>query len=94
MKRVEDPRLLTGKGKYIDDIVLPNMAHAAVLGSPHAHARVKSIDVSKELRNCQRALFLHLRRKTQRNKLREVASFLKSAGAPILHGNRQDPTRW
>jgi Aerobic-type carbon monoxide dehydrogenase, large subunit CoxL/CutL homologs len=47
MKRVEDPRLLTGKGKYIDDIDLPNMAHAAVLGSPHAHARVKSIDVSK-----------------------------------------------
>ena len=34
MKRVEDPRLLTGKGKYIDDIELPNMAHAAVLGSP------------------------------------------------------------
>ena len=33
MKRVEDPRLLTGKGKYIDDIDLPNMAHAAVLGS-------------------------------------------------------------
>ena len=47
MKRVEDPRLLTGKGKYIDDIDLPNMAHAAVLGSAYAHARVKSIDVSK-----------------------------------------------
>ena len=47
MKRIEDPRLLTGKGKYIDDIELTNMAHAAVLGSPHAHARVKSIDVSK-----------------------------------------------
>src|SRR5580704_521336 len=47
MKRVEDPRLLTGKGKYIDDIELPNMAHAAVLGSPHAHAHVKAIDVSK-----------------------------------------------
>ena len=47
MKRVEDPRLLTGKGKYIDDLELPNMAYAAVLGSPHAHARVKSIDISK-----------------------------------------------
>ena len=47
MKRVEDPRLLTGKGKYIDDLEFPNMAHAAVLGSPHAHARVKSIDISK-----------------------------------------------
>lgn len=47
MKRVEDPRLLTGCGKYIDDVVLPNMAHAALLRSPHAHARIKSIDISK-----------------------------------------------
>jgi CO/xanthine dehydrogenase Mo-binding subunit len=46
LKRVEDPRLLTGKGRYIDDLALPNMAHAAVLGAPHAHARVKSIDTS------------------------------------------------
>ena len=47
MKRVEDPRLLTGRGKYIDDVVLPNMAHAAVLRSPHAHARIKNIDTSR-----------------------------------------------
>ena len=47
MKRVEDPRLLTGRGKYIDDVVLPNMAHAAVLRSPYAHARIKSIDTSR-----------------------------------------------
>jgi carbon-monoxide dehydrogenase large subunit len=47
IKRVEDPRLLTGRGKYIDDIVVPNMAHAAVLRSPHAHARIKKIDASK-----------------------------------------------
>jgi CO/xanthine dehydrogenase Mo-binding subunit len=47
MKRVEDPRLLTGKGRYIDDIVLPNMAHAAFLRSPHAHAKIISIDTSK-----------------------------------------------
>jgi CO/xanthine dehydrogenase Mo-binding subunit len=47
MKRVEDPRLLTGKGRYVDDIVLPNMAHAAFLRSPHAHAKIKSIDISK-----------------------------------------------
>ena len=46
MKRVEDPRLLTGQGRYIDDIDLPNMLHAAVLRSPHAHARIVSIDVS------------------------------------------------
>ena len=46
LKRVEDPRLLTGQGRYIDDIDRPNMLHAAVLRSPHAHARIVSIDVS------------------------------------------------
>ena len=44
MKRVEDPRLLTGQGRYIDDIDLPNMLHAAVLRSPRPHAKIKSID--------------------------------------------------
>ena len=47
MKRVEDPRLLTGQGKYIDDIQVQNMAHAAVLGSPYAHAKIVAIDTSK-----------------------------------------------
>ena len=47
LKRVEDPRLLTGHGTYADDIHLPSMAHAAVLRSPHAHARIKSIDTSR-----------------------------------------------
>src|SRR5262249_26978730 len=40
------PRLLTGQGRYIDDIDLPNMLHAAVLRSTRAHARIKSIDVT------------------------------------------------
>ena len=47
MKRVEDPRLLAGQGRYIDDVALPGMLHAAVLRSPHAHARIRSIDVSR-----------------------------------------------
>jgi CO/xanthine dehydrogenase Mo-binding subunit len=47
MKRVEDARFLVGKGRYIDDISVANMAHAAVLMSPHAHARIVSIDTSK-----------------------------------------------
>jgi len=47
MKRVEDPRLLTGKGKYLDDISVPGMAHVAILRSPYAHARIKSIDTSQ-----------------------------------------------
>ncbi|HEX9099587.1 MAG TPA: aerobic carbon-monoxide dehydrogenase large subunit [Candidatus Dormibacteraeota bacterium] len=46
IKRKEDGRFLRGKGNYIDDFVLPNMLHMAILRSPHAHARIKSIDTS------------------------------------------------
>jgi carbon-monoxide dehydrogenase large subunit len=46
IKRSEDPRILTGQGRYIDDIKLPGMLHAAFVRSPLAHARVLSIDVS------------------------------------------------
>ncbi len=42
--RTEDPRLLKGQGQYIDDLNLPDQAHAAILRSPHAHALVRSID--------------------------------------------------
>jgi carbon-monoxide dehydrogenase large subunit len=45
--RFEDPRLLRGGGNYVDDMVLPGMAFGHVLRSPHAHARIKSIDTSK-----------------------------------------------
>ncbi len=47
VKRSEDPRMITGEAKYIDDVKLPGMAHAAILRSAHAHARIKSIDISK-----------------------------------------------
>ncbi|MFN8375130.1 MAG: molybdopterin cofactor-binding domain-containing protein [Anaerolineae bacterium] len=47
IKRREDPRLITGKGKYTDDMALLGMVHMAVVRSPHAHARIKSIDTSK-----------------------------------------------
>ena len=47
IKRVEDPRILVGKGGYIDDVALPGMAQAAMVTSPHAHARIRSIDVSE-----------------------------------------------
>ncbi|HXI95487.1 MAG TPA: molybdopterin cofactor-binding domain-containing protein, partial [Candidatus Acidoferrum sp.] len=45
IKRKEDGRFLRGKGSYLDDHVLPNMLHMAILRSPYAHARIKSIDV-------------------------------------------------
>ena len=47
--RHEDPRLLTGRGTFVDDIKVPNLHHAAILRSPHAHARIQSIDMSKAL---------------------------------------------
>ena len=45
IKRKEDGRFLRGKGNYLDDFVLPNMMHMAILRSPYAHARIISIDV-------------------------------------------------
>jgi carbon-monoxide dehydrogenase large subunit len=46
VKRKEDPRLLRGDGRYLSDIKLHGMVHAAVLRSPHAHAEIRSIDFS------------------------------------------------
>jgi len=47
VSRFEDPRLLKGGGRYVGDIVLPGMAFGYVLRSPHAHARIRSIDASR-----------------------------------------------
>ncbi|MGA8759288.1 MAG: xanthine dehydrogenase family protein molybdopterin-binding subunit [Stellaceae bacterium] len=44
--RFEDPRLLRGGGRYVDDMVLPRMVFSYVLRSPYAHARIRSIDTS------------------------------------------------
>ena len=44
VSRLEDPRLLRGLGRYVDDLNLPGQAHAHILRSPHAHARIRSID--------------------------------------------------
>jgi aerobic carbon-monoxide dehydrogenase large subunit len=43
VKRTEDPKLITGRGQYVDDITLPGLAHLAFLRSPHAHARVAAL---------------------------------------------------
>ena len=44
IKRREDPALVTGRGKYTDDLTVPGMLHAVIVRSPHAHADIKSID--------------------------------------------------
>src|SRR5438094_1962759 len=47
IKRKEDGPFLRGKGNYLDDIELPGMLHMAILRSPHAHARIKSVDTAE-----------------------------------------------
>jgi carbon-monoxide dehydrogenase large subunit len=46
VNRVEDPLLLTGRAEFIDNLTLPRMLHCAILRSPHAHARVVSVDTA------------------------------------------------
>jgi aerobic carbon-monoxide dehydrogenase large subunit len=45
--RVEDPRFITGRGRYVDDIELPLQCHGVVVMSPHAHAQIKRIDTAE-----------------------------------------------
>ena len=49
IRRKEDVRFLTGSARYIDDVKFPDMLHAAILRSPHAHARITGIDPSQAL---------------------------------------------
>ena len=49
LRRKEDERFIRGRGRYLDDIVLPEMMHGAVLRSPLAHARIVSIDTAAAL---------------------------------------------
>ena len=46
LKRIEDPRLIKGLGIYVDDLRLPGLLHAAIVRSPHAHARISRIAVA------------------------------------------------
>jgi aerobic carbon-monoxide dehydrogenase large subunit len=46
VKRVEDPALLSGRGRFVDDVKLPGMLHACFVRSPHAHARICGIDTA------------------------------------------------
>src|SRR5687767_2768936 len=49
VRRVQDARFLTGRSRYVDDIQLPHMLHGAVVMSPHAHARIRSINAKPAL---------------------------------------------
>ena len=47
--RLEDPALLTGRGRFVDDIQIPGALHACFVRAPHAHAKIRSIDISAAL---------------------------------------------
>ena len=49
-KRVEDIRFVQGKGNYVDDLKLPGTLYGDLVRTPHAHARIKSIDVSEAMK--------------------------------------------
>jgi aerobic carbon-monoxide dehydrogenase large subunit len=49
VRRLEDPRLIQGLGRYSDDVTLPRKAHAVLARSPHAHARIRGIDARDAL---------------------------------------------
>src|SRR3989442_375997 len=46
IKRREDPRFITGRGQYVDDVKLPGMTYAAFVRSQHAHAKIRRIDAA------------------------------------------------
>jgi len=54
VKRVEDPALLRGRGRFIDDIRLPGMLHASFVRSPHAHAEIRTVssDAARAIDGC------------------------------------------
>jgi len=49
IRRREDPRLITGTATYVDDVKMPGMYYAAVLRSPHAAAKIRSINTAPAL---------------------------------------------
>jgi len=49
VRRVEDQRFLTGRGRYVDDIALPRQTYGVVVTSPHGHASIKKIAPTKRI---------------------------------------------
>ena len=47
LRRKEDTTLLTGRGRFTQDMITPDMARAVVVRSPHAHARIRAIEIGR-----------------------------------------------
>ena len=66
VRRKEDFRFITGQGQYTDDVVRPGETRAVFVRSPHAHAKIKSIDASAARKHAGRGRRAHRRRSRQR----------------------------
>ena len=59
VKRIEDPKLLTGQGRYVDDLKIPGVLHAAFVRSTEAHALIRSIDAAAARTDAGRGRGIH-----------------------------------
>ena len=83
IRRKEDPRLITGTATYVDDIQMPGMHHACILRSPHAAAKIRSLECRSRAPASRRGRSLH-RRRCQRRRpgaLRRIAARPARSGA-------------
>ena len=102
VKRVEDQRFITGKGRYTDDIALPNSTFAALVRSPHAHAAIKGVRYDGRSRSRWRGRRLHRCRPRscwrRRPTLRLAGRFQKwrhhEGASPSGAGRDQGAPRW
>ena len=78
--RFEDPRLIKGHGRYVADMMFPGMAFGYVLRSPHAHARIRSIDTAKA-KAAPGVLAVHHRRRLQGRGFRRPAGARRACSA-------------
>ena len=86
VRRVEDQRFVRGQGRYVDDITLPGQCYGVTVLSPHAHARIKSIDASKAKAMPGVLVRAHRRRRCGREDRRLTAHLMpEDFGAPKGH---------
>ena len=85
VRRKEDPRLITGRGRYVSDVELPRMLHVAFVRSPHAHAEVRGIVATVAMAHPGVVTVVGGDDPTvARHRIVRVAK--ESAGAPGAHG--------
>ena len=96
MPRANAKRLLQGRGAYIDDLRLPRLAHVVFFRSPHAHARIKKLDLSKARDAARRDR--RLRRPRGRRVLQAVgrrcSAHLKGIKSPPQHAIAIERACW